>query len=209
MRISIDTNDLQFLRRLRRMGTATIQEICDEVGVTATAVRQRLSRLQGLGLVSRELVRTGRGRPHHTYTVTDDGLKELGENYADLTVILWRTINSIEEPELRASIVGRVEEELVNRFGRFVRGETLQQRVSELKQALVDRGFDVEVDACGPLPILRENNCPYPELASGDPAICDLEQSVFQRVLGADVRLTRCCRDGDHCCEFQANEHKD
>jgi predicted ArsR family transcriptional regulator len=74
--------------------------------------------------------------------------------------------------------------------------------MQQLQAAMVERGFDVEVQTTRQLPILRENSCPYHELASSDPAICELEQSVFGELLGADVELTKCCLDGHSCCEF-------
>jgi predicted ArsR family transcriptional regulator len=171
--------------------------------VTATAIRQRLTRLQGLGFVTRETVRCGRGRPHHVYRVTDDGRRKLGENYADLATILWQEMNNIEPPEVRAQVLGRVQQALVAQYAPIVRRDSLRERLEDLKTALVARGFDVEVDDSGSLPILRENNCPYLELAGSDPSICEMEQEVFQRVLGVEVRITQCCLDGAHCCEFQ------
>ena len=166
----------------------------------------RLARLQSSKLVGREIVRSGRGRPHYVYQVTQSGLKELGDNYSDLALIIWREMKNIEESDVRERIVNRVRNALVERYGRVVHGETLDERMSQLESALVERGFDVEFDSGGSLPILRENNCPYPELASMDSTICELEQEVFQQVLGVPVTLTQCCLDGHHCCEFQASE---
>ena len=206
MKSSFESNDREFLERLHRLGSGTVQEICIEMGVTATAVRQRLVRLQGLHLISRETVRSGRGRPHHTYQVTDCGLRELGDNYADLALILWRELRSTEEPAVRKRVLGRIQDALVSRYRPFVRSESLDERVEQLMGALSERGFDVEVDLTGPLPILRENNCPYLEISRSDPGICELERAIFRRVLGAEVRLTQCCLDGHSCCEFQAVE---
>ena len=208
MKVTLEQNDRQFLHELHRMGSGTVQEICAMLGVTATAVRQRLVRLQGVDLVSRDLVRAGRGRPHHVYRVTDAGLKQLGENYTDLAMILWREMKNIEETDVRQRVVNRVRDALVQRYGQVVQGETLNERVGQLQAALAERGFDVEVDQRDNLPILRENNCPYPELAGADASICELEQQVFQRVLGVAVKLTRCCRDGDNCCEFEPSEQQ-
>lgn len=188
------------------MGAATVQEICHEVGVTATAVRQRLSRLQPIGLVSREAVRSGRGRPHHTYRVTDAGLKELGDNYSDLAVILWSELHNIEDSAVRRRVLNRVRQALVSRYGRDVDGGSLGERLQQLKSVLIEQGFDVEIDTSGDLPVLRENNCPYLDLASCDTEICELEQSVFGKILGADVHLAHCCLDGHSCCEFEAAE---
>jgi predicted ArsR family transcriptional regulator len=204
MKAVIEHSDRQFLERLHQLGGGTVQEICADLGVTATAVRQRLLRLQASNMVARELVRAGRGRPHHVYRVTQAALCELGDNYAELAQILWREMRNIEEPTIRERLVSRVEDALVEQFGKVAPRAALSDRMSQLTAALRERGFQVEMDRSGPLPILRENSCPYYELASEDPAICELEQAVFRRVLGADVKLTQCCLDGHHCCEFQA-----
>ena len=203
MKATLDPNDRQFLSRLRRMEDGTVHEICAEIGVTATAIRQRLTRLQGLGFVTREAVRCGRGRPHHVYRVSTAGLRELGDNYGDLATILWQEVNNIEHPEVRAQVMGRVRQAMVAQFAPVVRADSLSERFDDLKTALLARGFDVEVDNSGPLPILRENNCPYLELAGSDPSICEMEQEIFHRVLGVEIKLTQCCLDGAHCCEFQ------
>src|SRR3954452_24671283 len=95
MKIAIEPGDRTFLERLHQLGGGTIQDICADLGVTATAVRQRLVRVQETTLVARSLVRTARGRPHHTYRVTDAALRALGDNYADLAMILWRELRNI------------------------------------------------------------------------------------------------------------------
>ncbi|MGC1275599.1 MAG: winged helix-turn-helix transcriptional regulator [Planctomycetaceae bacterium] len=200
----LDSADREFLRRLHRRESATIQELCEDVGVTATAVRQRLGRLVAAGFADRREVREGRGRPHHVYTVSDRGLRELGDNYSELAAILWDELRSIPDGRVRSAILSRIQETLAERYGRGVDGRTIPQRIEQLRRRLAECGFDVEVDAQGLLPILRENNCPYYDLATTDPAICELEQRVFERVLGTSVALTQRCVDGHHCCEFQA-----
>jgi len=204
MKATLESSDRQFLDQLHRLGSGTISEICHAVGVTATAVRQRLVRLQGSGFVTRVMVRSGRGRPHYVYQVSESGLKQLGENYNDLALILWQEMQSIEEPALRERVVHRVRETMVQRYGRADRSRSLPDRLRQLQVSLTDRGFDIEIDESGMLPILRENSCPYQELASSDAGICGLEQEVFGEVLGTKITLTKCCRDGHHCCEFQA-----
>ena len=203
MKHTLEPHDRDFLDQLNRMGSGTVQDICEELGVTATAVRQRLLRLQGLNLVHRETVKRGRGRPYHTYAVTPTGQQELGDNYSDLAMILWRELRRIEDVTVRELIFDRIREALVSRYGHLVFAETLNERFRQLGEALMERGFHVEVDDSGQLPILRENNCPYLELASSDPAICELEKEVFRKVLGSEVELTQCCLDGHSCCEFQ------
>lgn len=203
MKSNLDESERQFLEQLNRLGCSTVHEIGTAIGVTATAVRQRLTRLQGLGFVSRELERAGRGRPHHKYQVTNKGLRVLGDNYGDLALILWKEIQSLPKSAVQTELMGRVRDALVARFGDVVRGSTLNERLLQLQAEMLDRGFDVEVDTSGGLPVLREHSCPYQELAATDREICELEQNVFERVLGVPMRLTHCCQDSHHCCEFE------
>lgn len=205
MKTALEQSDSQFLNDLHRLGPVTVQAICEAVGVTATAVRQRLIRLQGAGFIRREVVRAHRGRPHHVYQVTEKGLRHLGDNYGDLALILWREIRKIGDPQVRESITARVRDALVARLGSFNESRIID-RLQRLSDALLSRGYDVELRGAGELPILRENNCPYQELAEEDRGICGLEREVFQQALGADVRLTQCCLDGHHCCEFEIRE---
>src|SRR5262245_19080691 len=197
MKTVLEQSDGQFLNELHRIGPKTVQDICAAIGVTATAIRQRLRRLQGSGFVAQELVRTGRGRPHYVYRVTDKGLRQIGDNYGDLALILWREIRNISDPEIRESSTMRVRDALVSRLGDFGEG-MLEERMQRLGDSLRSRGYDVEVGGSGTLPILRENNCPYQELAEEDRGICGLERDVFEKALGTEVRLTHCCLDGHH-----------
>jgi predicted ArsR family transcriptional regulator len=205
MRNVLEQSDGQFLDELHRLGPGTVQDIGTRLGVTATAIRLRLTRLQGFGFVVRQLVRKGRGRPHYIYKVTEKGLRQLGDNYGDLALILWREMTRISDPIVRREVTDRVRDALVARFG-HVEGATIGERMRKLRDLLLDRGYDVELSQSGSLPVLRENNCPYQEIADQDRGICEMEQEVFQRVLGSDVKLATCCLDGHHCCEFSVSE---
>jgi len=204
MKSALDEGDRAFLGELHRLRSANVQQLCAALGVTATAVRQRLIRLQGLKLVERTVVRTGRGRPHHTYVLTDAGYRELGDNFTELALILWDELRQIEEPVVRDRVLDRLQDRLVHRYGAPVQARTVAQRMEQLREALADRGFSVETDRRGEVSVLRERHCPYHELASSDATVCTMEKGVFERILGVPLVLAQCCRNGDACCEFHA-----
>lgn len=207
MKSSLEHDDEQFLQSLQRLGEMTVPALCAASGVTATAVRQRLNRLQSMGFVDRQTIRAGRGRPYHTYRITSQGRSSLCDNYTELARLLWSELNSIDEPDVRHRVTGRIRDAMVRQYGANVNGPELASRFAQLGTALSSRGFSVEVDSREVtsheiLPILRENHCPYHDLAQQDPGICELEQQVFEQVLGVPLTLASCCRDGHHCCEF-------
>ena len=203
MKTDLEAPERQFLESLQRLGGGTVQAIGDAIGVTATAVRQRLNRLQGLGYISREVRREGRGRPHHEYRVTEKGMRILGDNYNDLALILWRQIQTIPDEQIREQLRQQVRDALVAQYGKLDALSSLEDRLRYLQAGLTVRGYSVEVTGTQGLPVLREHNCPYSELAESDRSICELEQDVFEKVLGVPVRLTRCCQDEHSCCEFE------
>ena len=202
MKATLEHDDEQFLLSLQRLGAGTVQELCAAAGVTATAVRLRLSRLQSMGFVDRQTIREGRGRPHHTYKITDQGQRQLGDNYSELARLLWSELQKIDEIDVRQRVTGRIRDAMVKQYGANGRGSVLTDRFAQLGVALSERGFSVEIGMDETLPILRENHCPYHDLAQHDSGICELEQQVFEQVLGVPLTLASCCRDGDNCCEF-------
>lgn len=204
--MSRDQSDHEFLTQLQRQSPATVQGLCESVGVTATAIRQKLMRFQAEGLVEREVTRRERGRPIHTYHLTEKGLKEIGDDHAEIAAILWKQVMQIKQPEVRQTVLAGVKTALVERFGEVEEGHSLANRLQLLTSKMADQGFDLEYsegNAETDLAILKEHNCPYHELASEDTSICDLEQSVFSELLGVPVELSSCRLDGHQCCEFQ------
>ena len=74
MTTQTETSDKAVLDFLRRSGAVTVGALVAEMGVTATAVRQRLQRLMTHGLIARKTERKGRGRPNHRYSLTEKGV---------------------------------------------------------------------------------------------------------------------------------------
>jgi len=83
-----DNADRQLLEAIRRRGSMTIDECVKFARVTPTAVRHRLNRLMAQSLIRRREEHRGRGRPRHSYALTDEAQSLLGQNYADLAMTL-------------------------------------------------------------------------------------------------------------------------
>jgi predicted ArsR family transcriptional regulator len=202
-----ESSDRALLDLLRRRGPMTVAEMAAQLGVTATAVRNRLSRLLDSGLVERRAEARGRGRPRHAYQASVEAQKRLGQNYADLAVALWEEMmTTVEDRKLRRLLFTRITDRLAEMYRCQVSGNEWEGRLVQLTNLLHDRGVEAEVarEGVGTSPILRQHSCPYYELAETDPAICALERKMFEKVLGRGLRLSQCRLDGDRFCDFQA-----
>lgn len=193
-----ETSDQGVLELLRQSGPQTISEIAKATGVTANAVRQRLTRLMNQQLVQREAERAvGRGRPNHRYSVTEKARRTAGTNFADLAVALWRELKRIENPEIRRGLLQRIAESLTSSYADRVQGESLDERLAALVELFGERGVPLSVEpaTAGSLPVLTVHECPYPDLAQEDRGICAVEKLMFASLLDENLRLTQCRLD--------------
>ena len=202
-----ETTDRTLLDLIRRHGPLTVLEIAARVGVTPTAVRNRLVRLVGSGMVERRTEQGARGRPKHTYQASVEAHKKLGQNYADLAVVLWdEMMRSVEDRKLRRLLFSRITDRLAELYRSQVHGDGWEGRMVQLGSLLHDRGIEAEVTRGdgGRMPVLRQHSCPYYELAEVDRAVCAMERKMFEKVLGQGLRLSQCRLDGHRSCDFEA-----
>jgi predicted ArsR family transcriptional regulator len=200
------TSDKGMLDFMRREGTVTIASLVAEMGVTATAVRQRLQRLMAEGLVERRAERKTRGRPNHRYSLTEKGERSAGNNFADMAQVLWEEVKSVPDIEVRRGLLKRIAGRLVERYRVDVSGDTLGDRMKSLSRLMADRDVPFEIGASGELPVLTALACPYPELAKLDRSVCTMEKLMLSEILGESVRLSECRLDGANCCTFVPSE---
>lgn len=198
--------DQAVLDQLRNAGGLTVQQLTEQLEVTATAVRQRLERLVELELVAREKESVGRGRPVFRYCLTKLGARYAAASYVDLAAALWEEVMSLPNPQQRSRILRRVAMRMGEGLKTSIPADgSIVQKLDATVDALGRRKIPAQVDNSGPLPILEVHACPYPELAEGDESrqLCEIEQEMLSEALGHSVQLDCCQLDGHDSCQFR------
>jgi predicted ArsR family transcriptional regulator len=178
----------QAVMALLRPQAAAIVELAERLGVTDTAVRQRLSRLMERGWVQRFALREGRGRPKHLYRLTELGLRESGANLDDLAVALWQEFSALEDVALRERMLAGVVNRLALRYAPEVQGESVIERMKSVVELFNRRGIPFALEHDGELGArMVVLGCPYPGLQGDHRYICRMEQSLFRRLIGVPL----------------------
>jgi predicted ArsR family transcriptional regulator len=198
------TSDAAILDLLRKQPSLTVTELSAQTQVTATAVRQRLTRLMAQGYIERTSTGSGRGRPSHAYRLTSKGERKTGTNFSDLAITLWQELRSIKDAEIRRGLLSRISQRLASQY--TIEGSSTQERMESLADLFAQREIPFEVRQQNGLPVLSALACPYPELAEQDRSVCAMEKMMFSELLGENVRLDQCRLEGDNCCTFHAGE---
>ena len=203
MTAALTENDRAVTDLIRLNGPLSVGEMVDRLGVTATAVRQRLSRLNAQGMLDRHEYRSGRGRPVYKYTLTQKAHDSINDNFADFAKVLWTEVQNIKDESIRRTVINGVVRRLSEQYESQIVGRSVEQRLQALAQLFSDRGIPFVFEYQQELPILKIVGCPYAELTENDNEICELEQRVFSHLAKTPMTVDRGhCESGGQCCSF-------
>ena len=202
----LSQNDRAMIARLRKAPSMTVCELTETMGVTATAVRQRLNRLMTLELVERSHAVEGRGRPSHHYVLTDKGRRSSANNLDDLAVVLWEEVQKISDAATRKRVISGAVERLAEKYDSETTGNTVEERMQSVVKLFADRQISISLESANGLPVIKVDGCPYPTLAQENNDICDMEKALLSRVIGHPIDRCQCSQDGDQCCTYEAGK---
>ena len=200
------------LLRLRHDGPSAPEELATTLGASRTGVLQQLHALEAAGLVSRQAIRHGVGRPRHVYDVTDAAQDLFPTNYDGLASGLLAAIRGVGGEELlrdvfaeRRRLAGdRVRERMAERLPADA---SLADKARELAVIQDEQGYLAEA-LIGTDGVIRlvERNCAIHRVAAGTSAACQAELDLFREVLGADVERETHIAAGDRCCTYRIGD---
>ena len=205
MSTACETSDARLMDLIRSRGTLSVAEAAEAGGVTATAIRQRLTRLMTQGLIERITQRRGRGRPEHRYSLTEKAKRQAGNNYGDLALVLWKELRNVKDEEVRRGLLQRIADHMTSLYRDALNGATPHEKMESLRTLFAERRVPVDVaeGATASLPVLTVVDCPYPELAAHDRGICAMEKMMFEDLVEQPLRLSQCRLDGHAWCQFE------
>jgi predicted ArsR family transcriptional regulator len=197
------------LMRLRHDGPSSPEQLASALGLSRTGVLQQLHALEGAGLVSREAVRHGVGRPRHVYDVTDAAQDLFPMNYDGLAAGLLAAIRSIGGEDLVDGVFEERRRITRDRWRqrldeRLPAEATVVDRARELAVIQDEQGYLAEavVGADGVLRLV-ERNCAIHRVVAGHAAACQAELDLFRELLGTDVERETHIASGDRCCSYR------
>jgi predicted ArsR family transcriptional regulator len=193
----------QVLSILQRQGAVTIKDLEASLGVTATAVRQQIVGLLADGYIQQEVVRAGRGRPRHVYSLTPKGRSLFPHHYDEFTNSLLREILISEGSGKVQELLGRMGRRMAAQYEGQLAGLTSPERAFKLTELLNAKGILAEVKFEPHGIVFHEYTCPYYELARENRAICDMEEDMIAYAVKQPVELVSCTLDGHLGCQFR------
>ena len=199
----------ELLLRLRHDGSSSPERLAAALGVSRTGVLQQLHGLEGAGLVAREAIRHGVGRPRHVYDITPAAQDLFPTNYDGLASGLLAAIHAIGGDDLIDDVFEerkRLTRDRVRRriAERVSDDASLVERTRELAVIQDEQGYLAEavVGADGVIRLV-ERNCAIHRVAADHAAACQAELDLFREILGTSVVRETHIAAGDRCCTYR------
>ncbi|HST28628.1 MAG TPA: helix-turn-helix domain-containing protein [Rudaea sp.] len=188
---------------------ASVEELCDALGVTHNAVRQHLTALLAQGFVARgEAIASG-GRPRACFVLTTAGHELFPRNYALLT-------RGMLEYQYAHGGVAAVQAMLTamgaklgeDAAGRIATANDNSQVVQLLAEQLDALGYEAQTVDVDDHTEVEAFNCVFHGLAHAHPDVCRFDLAFMSAATGQPVHRTQCMLHGEPACRFRVGRQK-
>jgi DeoR family suf operon transcriptional repressor len=192
------------LNALKKRGEMTAEELADILEMTVSGVRQQLTGLQRDGLVAYEEIRSGPGRPRHSYRLTPAADALYPRAYAELTNELLQYIKDAD-PEMVDNIFERRRERRIAAGRERLDALPYPEKVTELAKILDEDGYLADWQECDDgTYLVTERNCAIFGVAMRYGQACGSELEFIRAVL-PDAHVERIAHmvAGAHNCSYR------
>ncbi|CAA9588247.1 MAG: hypothetical protein AVDCRST_MAG18-4325 [uncultured Thermomicrobiales bacterium] len=197
------TTRREILDALRRSTGLSADQLADNLGVTAMAVRKHLAALQTEGLLTARVERRPVGRPVHLYALAPAAQAAFPQQYQDLTLELLDDLRNLDGGDTVGLLFRRRAARAYERLAPAVADRPLPERLDLLAGYLDEQGYlaDWEATPEGDY-LLKEHNCAIYGVARCAPEACACELDLIRRLLpDTSIERERRIVDGDgYCC---------
>jgi len=194
------------LNLLKRSGGMTAEELAEQLGVSAMAVRKHLAVLRASGLVSFTYRRQPVGRPAQVFSLTEAGHEHFPKSYDRLASELLVQVAQSEGTGKVQTILSEQCRRLAEEVEQRLAGKDLGERVQEVAKILDERGYMCEWQPCEQGYLIVEHNCAIERVAKQFPQCCEAELNLILELLNAQVSRTRHYVGGDPVCAYLVRE---
>lgn len=193
----------RILNILKERGQATVDELSQELGLTAVTVRHHLDILRGEGLIAPPLTRRRKtpGRPQYAYTLADKASTFFPKRYGQLAHLILEEVRACLPPEAVEQMMERIGERIASQAAP-ASPDNLEARLTAAVEFMNGLGYMARWERDGNAYLLHAINCPYEHVSLQDDEICSIDLTLLTHLLGVSPERTSWTAHGDSHCTY-------
>lgn len=184
---------------------ATLDELADHLGLTKTAAKEHLIKIETLGYLSYVDTKGAVGRPRRRYLLSNEGHEVFPRQYSWLSNVilelLAEDLGSKGVSRMMRALATKVAKSMGNRFENTENNVGLFTEITAALNELGYRAFLKQSDLRKGA-VIEATNCVYHSVAKKHPELCQFDVQFIENASGMNVRLESCISRGDSVCRF-------
>lgn len=189
---------------LKERGSATVDELSKELGITSVTVRHHLDVLRSEGLVSEPVVRhrATSGRPQHAYTLTVKANELFPKNYDGLAMQLLDEVKAHSDMRAVNIFFEGVTRRLLIEAPRPAANEPMPRRLDHAVGFLNEKGYVARWENTDDGYVVHTCNCPYAGIADRHPELCAVDMNLIASLVGRIPERVCHLTEGGESCSY-------
>lgn len=204
----------EILDIIKREGRISLENISAAMKLAKTTLREHFLNLERDGLIQREYVRSGPGRPSLQFQLTAKGNLYFPSSESGMMKEFLRYLQKENKTELIEEFFTAFWEKRYQnakkKMDKYPESEK-KKRLEALSGMLEEEGFMpvINSDNSGGNLTIRECNCPFREVIKETRLPCKLEAEFYMRLFNSDVERNSYIAEGDHSCTYQVSSKEE
>jgi predicted ArsR family transcriptional regulator len=184
----------------------TLEELSAHLGITKTATKEHVIKLETAGYLTFKDIRGAVGRPRRSYLITPEGQETFPRKYSWLSNALLELLaddlgeDAVQKimSNLAKKVATSMKDQLQNAGSTAELLELIAQTMNDLGYRTALKQADLRKGA-----VLEATNCVYHEVAKKHPSLCTFDVQFIKHATGGmQVRLESCIARGGSVCRF-------
>ncbi|MDX2226020.1 MAG: winged helix-turn-helix transcriptional regulator [Verrucomicrobiae bacterium] len=195
----------QILCAIKKSNGLSVAELCQKVGLSYMGVKQHCIALEKDGYLDCWRRPKGMGRPEKAYRLTPLAQEFFPTFYTEFTTEILLASTKMFGPNAAERILFVIYQGYAENYLKRIKAQDIAQRITEFAEMRDLDGYmsEVLINQENNSVEIVEFNSPVLEIAEQYPIVKNLEQQLFQKVLGYPIIRNEERTSGLYRCSFQ------
>lgn len=185
---------------------ATLEELASHLGVTNTAAKEHILKVEHLGYLTYQDTKGLVGRPRRRYLLSQNGLDAFPKQYSWLSNLFLEHLSETNGPEVIADMMDALAVKIAHSMEpKFKSAKSSVELLKLITTTLNELGYrstlrqsDLRKGA-----VIEATNCVYHSVAKKHPTLCRFDIKFIEQATGGmNVKLESCIARGGSMCRF-------
>lgn len=182
---------------------ASVEALCQALGVTHNAVRQHLAALIAAGYVERGTAHPTGGRPQARYLLLPAGRELFPRNYGLIATGILEHLYATAGKAGVQALLATIGHELGNAAASRIDGADEAAIATRLAEQLDALGYEASTVKRDDETQVEAYNCVFHTLAKTHPDVCRFDLAFMEAATGRPIQHMECLLRGGHACRFR------